>query len=189
VLVYPRIRLHLNNFHLYLSIYHQFPSPTSSIESTLQAGAKGFPDDFQRYLRWNKLYTEIRGMESYCARNLIERINQHKLTIRKNLFDLQAKLRSFNLVPEIRNKILKDAYARDVQPDRILARVQGIVDAASLKRMREEASSAGLFLSDTCESVTIAPSYKLEFARKKAKLVHPNILVDTKKNDKKHELR
>jgi hypothetical protein len=93
--------------------------------------------DFRRYMSWNKFSPDLRGIERYCAGDLADLLSEHKIKIIKELLLFQNELRKEGLAPDIICELIRSAYMKEVKAYRILARIQGIIDAALASKCRK----------------------------------------------------
>jgi hypothetical protein len=115
-----------------------FNNVLSRIFSACRAERLPTESDFQRYMSWNKASPDLRGIERYCAEDLTNVLKKHKAKITNDLLLSQERLRKEGVAREISSQFIRFAYRKEVKAYRILARIQGIVDASLTLQYRED---------------------------------------------------
>lgn len=87
----------------------------------------------QYYVHWNRCRPERRGIERYCVRQMDQRMQEAKVGSIVTVLALQAKLVLEYVPLDQRTELIQANYTKQVQPARMLARIQGIVDALAIK--------------------------------------------------------
>jgi hypothetical protein len=123
----------------------------------------------QYYVHWNRCRPERRGIERYCVRQIDQRMQSAKVGSIVTVLALQAKLVLEYVPLDQRIELIQDSYTKQVQPARMLARIQGIVDALAIKERTTEMAVTGpyeglgkrtaetLHDSSTDSSITLPP--------------------------------
>ena len=90
-------------------------------------------DILQLYVHWNRVCPERRGTEKLCVINFHKAVNSLASESNDTVLTIQKKLISEGIPFEKRIAPIRSFYEKETQPDRVFARIQGIVDSMADK--------------------------------------------------------
>lgn len=155
-----------------------YGSVLTQVYASCMTGKLPSKQAFQLYVQWCRVCPERRGIERYCVRHMASALKARISDANVLVLALQTQMALEKVPLSQRADKIREAYKEQVQPARVLARIQGIADATSIK---EEAVSSPVIksgckrsVSETFQSVESPTMEKARLPVKKRKFFNQN---------------